>query len=113
MFGNLFDPQAEFFVHDSMRPHWSQSGAVVFVTVALMIRFPNRCWGTLGKERLQWIELQEERLGIAPNPQVPWKVRLRNFDDKTRRLFTKHFIGSKNWSWTFVMESVLLRRDRS
>lgn len=91
MFGNLFDPQAEFFVHDRMRPHWSQSGAVVFVTVRTNDSIPKSVVERWEQERLQWIELQEERLGIAPNPQVPWKVRLRNFDDKTRRLFTKHF----------------------
>ncbi len=32
MLGELFDPTAEVLVHERLRPHWSQAGAIVFVT---------------------------------------------------------------------------------
>jgi len=32
MLGEFFDPQAELFVEDRLRPHWSQAGAIVFIT---------------------------------------------------------------------------------
>lgn len=32
MLGNLFDKKSEFFIHDRLHPHWSQDGAIVFIT---------------------------------------------------------------------------------
>ena len=32
MLGECFDPKAEKFISELCRPHWSQAGAVVFIT---------------------------------------------------------------------------------
>lgn len=32
MLGEFFDPKTEWFVQEHFRPHWSQAGAVVFIT---------------------------------------------------------------------------------
>ena len=32
MLGEIFDPKAETLIYEHCRPHWSQAGAVVFIT---------------------------------------------------------------------------------
>ena len=32
MLGDFFDPKSEIHIHEHCRPHWSQAGAVVFIT---------------------------------------------------------------------------------
>jgi hypothetical protein len=32
--GEFFDPKGEWLIYEHCRPHWSQAGAVVFITFA-------------------------------------------------------------------------------
>jgi type I restriction enzyme R subunit len=42
MLGELFDPQGELLVHEHFRPHWSQAGAVVFITFRTHDSIPHK-----------------------------------------------------------------------
>ena len=46
MLGELFDPKTEYFVHEHFRPHWSQAGAVVFITFRTHDSFHERCYNS-------------------------------------------------------------------
>ncbi|TWU26548.1 hypothetical protein Pla52o_04010 [Novipirellula galeiformis] len=55
MHGELFDPQAELLVHDRLRPHWSQSGAIVFVTFRCIDSIPKSVLQRWDREKNDWL----------------------------------------------------------
>lgn len=56
MLGELFDPKAELFIHDRLRPHWSQAGAIVFVTFRTKDSIPKEVVARWDREKQDWIE---------------------------------------------------------
>lgn len=54
--GELFDPQAELFIHDRLRPHWSQAGAIVFVTFRTVDSIPTEVLTRWDREKQDWVE---------------------------------------------------------
>lgn len=61
MFGDCFDPNAEYFTTDRIRPHWSQSGAIVFITARTRDSIPKSVMKLWDLEKHQWIDRREER----------------------------------------------------
>ncbi|MFM7973632.1 MAG: transposase, partial [Pirellula sp.] len=53
--GELFDPKAEFFIEDRMKPHWSQAGAIVFVTFRTSDSIPVQVLDRWEHEKKDWI----------------------------------------------------------
>ena len=51
MIGELFDPKAELLIHDRLRPHWSQAGAIVFVTFRTIDSIPREVIQRWDRER--------------------------------------------------------------
>lgn len=91
MLGNLFDPKGEFFNHDRLRPHWSQAGAIVFVTARTHDSIPREALLRWEHEKNVWLDNLENRLGITSGRGHHWKDRLLNLHDQDREEFLKHF----------------------
>ncbi len=61
MIGELFDPNAELTIDSHYRPHWSQAGAIVFVTFRTRDSLPQEVLTRWHHEKVEWLE----RKGIS------------------------------------------------
>ena len=68
MFGELFDPKAELFIHDRLRPHWSQAGAIVFVTFRTFDSIPKDVIQRWEREKQDWVERVLHSRGSLRDP---------------------------------------------
>jgi putative transposase len=78
MLGELFDPNGELLIREHCRPHWSQAGAVVFITFRTADSIPREVVQRWDREKLAWLRQRgwdegEEWRDILP--QVPDKDR--------------------------------------
>jgi type I restriction enzyme R subunit len=58
--GELFDPKSDLLIYEHYRPHWSQAGAIVFITFRTQDSIPQsvlECWD---REKQDWIMRQVE-----------------------------------------------------
>ncbi len=85
MLGELFDPKAEFFVHEHIRPHWSQAGAVVFLTFRTHDSIPRGVIQRWEREKQQWLRVR------GHNAAKHWSEVVPTLAKKDRADFQKEF----------------------
>ena len=85
MLGELFDPKAEYFVNDRLRPHWSQAGAIVFVTFHTRDSIPKSVLQRWDREKHDWLDRRVERKGRF------WKEVIGELDASLLADFKRHF----------------------
>lgn len=85
MLGELFDPKAEFFIEERCRPHWSQAGAVTFITFRTHDSIPIDVIKRWDREKHDWLI----RRGIAGGKH--WSDILPDLDEQVRADFKKEF----------------------
>ena len=85
MLGELFDPATEFSIHEHCRPHWSQAGAVVFITFRTADSIPKEVLQRWEREKGDWLI----KHGIAYDRH--WSEILTTLDTKLRTQFKKTF----------------------
>jgi len=85
MIGELFDPQADLIVHDRLRPHWSQSGAIVFVTFRANDSIPPDVIRRWGREKNDWLD----RRGLLEGRH--WSDVISQLDATIRGEFNRQF----------------------
>jgi type I restriction enzyme R subunit len=85
MLGEIFDPKSDFFVNDRLRPHWSQTGAIVFVTFRTKDSIPREVLELWDREKNEWLDRRQLRNGKF------WKKALDTLDKRTRADFDRHF----------------------
>lgn len=85
MLGNLFDPQDDLLIHDRLRPHWSQAGAIVFVTFRTVDSIPQDVIKRWEREKIRWLE--QRGLLIAND----WKHSLNQLTAEDRVAFNREF----------------------
>ena len=85
MLGELFDPTTEFSIHEHCRPHWSQTGAVVFITFRTADSIPKEVLQRWEREKGDWLI----KHGIAYDRH--WSEILLTLDTKLRTQFKKTF----------------------
>ena len=85
MLGEPFDPKAEFFVHEHIRPHWSQAGAVVFITFRRHDSIPREVLQQWEREKREWLHRR------GHNAEEHWSVVLPRLTEKDRADFQKQF----------------------
>ena len=56
MLGEFFDPTDDVLIHERVRPHWSQSGAVVFVTFRTKDSIPKSVLQRWNDEKNDWLD---------------------------------------------------------
>jgi len=71
MLGEPFDPNAEFLVEETCKPHWSQVGAVVFVTFRTHDSIPQDVIAGWERQKQDCVE----RRGYSG---IHWKEALAN-----------------------------------
>lgn len=85
MLGELFDPKAEFSIHEHCRPHWSQAGAVVFITFRTADSIPKEVLIRWEREKADWLRLN------GCKSTLHWSKVLPTLDTKLRNQFKKTF----------------------
>ncbi len=85
MLGEVFDPKGEFAINERMRPHWSQAGAIVFVTFRTKDSIPREVHERWERERHAWLEHRGVRDGLY------WKDALPELEPNVKAEFLRHF----------------------
>jgi putative transposase len=85
MLGELFDPKGELVVYEHCRPHWSQAGAVVFITFRTDDSIPRDVVEGWDREKQEW--LQQRGAGSGAH----WSAIVRDLSEKDRADFQKTF----------------------
>lgn len=84
--GELFDPKAEVLIHEHCRPHWSQVGAIVFITFRTHDSIPREVivrWDREKHDRLK-------RQGLAVSGQH-WSQIIETLNNAERIRFNQEF----------------------
>ncbi len=95
MLGSLFDAREEFFIHERMRPHWSQAGAVVYVTARTCDSIPKEVLIRWEREKKEWFHNRERRMGMPADLHRDWKAKWNELNEQDRGEFRNHFNRQK------------------
>lgn len=87
MIGELFDPKADFSIRETCKPHWSQSGAVVFITFRTRDSIPAEVIGRWERERCDWLI----RSGVMPHDAIQWSEYVDGLAPEAREAFSEQF----------------------
>ena len=63
MLGELFGPDMELLIEDGIRPHWSQTGAIVFVTFRTHDSVPKEVLRRWDHEKNEWMRSRGHTTG--------------------------------------------------
>jgi putative transposase len=85
MLGECFDPKADLDVYENCRPHWSQAGAVVFITFRTHDSIPSEVLERWEREKQQWLRVR----GL--NTRQHWSVVLPTLQEQDQVDFQKQF----------------------
>jgi len=85
MLGELFDPKAETNIYEHCRPHWSQAGAVVFITFRLADSIPREVLERWDREKQEWLRVR------GYGGRIPWKDLLPQLTESDRGDFLREF----------------------
>jgi type I restriction enzyme R subunit len=85
MLGAFFDPKGEFRIRELCRPHWSQAGAVVFITFRTHDSIPREVVERWEREKQQWLSKRGWNAGQG------WSSILPKLSEAHRAEFQKHF----------------------
>jgi type I restriction enzyme R subunit len=86
MLGECFDPKTGWLRSEHYRPHWSQAGAVVFVTFRTHDSIPRDVMDRWAREKQEWLR-QRGHLQSGEK----WSDVVRNLSEKDRADFQKTF----------------------
>ncbi|GAB5406119.1 MAG: transposase [Aureliella sp.] len=83
MLGEIFDPKAELQIAEHFRPHWSQAGAIVFITFRTHDSIPREVLDRWEREKQDWMR----RLGHDEH----WSKALPFLTVEKQRQFKRQF----------------------
>ena len=83
--GELFDPRQEYFVDERLRPHWSQAGAIVFITFRTADSIPREVLDRWDREKNDWLR----RRGLLKDGH--WSDVIDEISKVERSEFNKQF----------------------
>ena len=86
MLGEVFDPKAELLIHEHCRPHWSQAGAIVFITFRTHDSIPREVIDRWDREKQDWVKRQ----GLAMAGQH-WSRVIKSLSDADQVRFNREF----------------------
>lgn len=126
MLGDLFDPKAELLVHERLRPHWSQAGAIVFVTFRTADSIPKKVLARWQNEKREWILKvlngcesrfdaassllsAKGRSGASDGP-IQWSLLLPLLSEMERYAFDFHFHRLREWELDKCHGECVLKR---
>jgi len=85
MLGEPFDRQAELFISEHLRPHWSQAGALVFITFGTHDSIPREVIERWDREKQEWLRVRGLDTG------QPWLTIVETLSEVDRDDFQKTF----------------------
>jgi type I restriction enzyme R subunit len=85
MLGESFDPKGELEIYEQCRPHWSQAGAVVFITFRTHDSIPRAVLERWDREKQEWLRLRGWDIGTH------WATIIPRLSEKDRADFQKTF----------------------
>jgi putative transposase len=85
MLGEFFDPKADLSVHEHFRPHWTQAGAVVFITFRAHDSIPREVLQRWEREKQDWLKTR------GHDAAKHWSVVLPTLTEKDRADFYMQF----------------------
>src|SRR5262245_48573443 len=85
MLGELFDPKAELLIHEHFRPHWSQAGAVVFITFRTQHSIPVEVLQRWEREKQEWLRVR------GCNSKEHWSVVVSTLSERIQADFYRQF----------------------
>ena len=88
MLGEFFDPAAQLFIEERCRPHWTQAGAIVFITFRTHDSIPKEVLERWEHEKQDWIH----RCGHSGH----WTKIVPTLCDADRLAFNKRFERARN-----------------
>ena len=103
MIGELFDPKADLTIDSHYRPHWSQAGAIVFVTFRMKDSIPKEVLVRWHAEKVKWLEQH----GVAFDGDFSKATSILSEEDKSS--FRKHFNRQREFSLDECRGSCVLR----
>lgn len=71
MLGEFFDPKGEWRIADRCRPHWSQAGAVVFITFRTHDSIPREVAERWEREKQEWMAVRGHPVGLHWSEVLP------------------------------------------
>jgi len=83
--GELFDPKAELDISEHFRPHWSQAGAIVFITFRTADSIPKEVLLRWEREKKDWLRRKNLPTNQHSSAIIP------TLNDQLRHEFAKHF----------------------
>lgn len=104
MLGELFDPKAETQIYKHCRPHWSQAGAVVFITFRLADSIPQEVLERWDREKQEWLRVR------GYDSRVDWKTFLPQLKESDREDFLREFNRCREEFLDTCHGSCILRR---
>ncbi len=106
MIGELFDPQADLHIDHHYRAHWSQAGAIVFVTFRSKDSIPREVLHRWHREKIAWLE----RKGIRV--QGDFESALSRLPTDDANAFRKYFNHQREICLDQCLGRCLLRQPR-
>ncbi|TWT56265.1 hypothetical protein CA85_44470 [Allorhodopirellula solitaria] len=91
MIGELFDPNAEFSIRETCKPHWSQAGAVVFITFRTADSIPKEVIHRWHREKCDWLV----RRGYMRPEQDDWKQVVEEIPSEEAHQFRRQFLKAR------------------
>jgi type I restriction enzyme R subunit len=84
MLGEVFDPKADLHIYEHCRPHWSQAGAVVFITFRTADSIPRTVIEHWERQKQDWLK----RRGYGPGDS---SLILKELTEQERVEFNQEF----------------------
>jgi hypothetical protein len=100
MLGDWFDPNGELPVFEHCRPHWSQAGAVVFITFRTHDSIPRDVIERWDRQKQEWLALR------GADPKVHWSGFSQHSPIRIGRSFSKLSNGAARHFWIPAMGAV-------
>jgi putative transposase len=79
------------FVHDRLRPHWSQAGAIVFITARTIDSIPRSVIQRWHCDKNEWLDRLEVRRRTPIRRGRPWHEVLDELPSLDRQRFYRFF----------------------
>ena len=85
MLGEAFDPEGELLIYQHCRPHWSQAGAVAFITFRTQDSIPREVARRWDREKLEWLRIRGQ------DDRTHWSLVLPTLPEQDRADFHRNF----------------------
>ncbi len=85
MLGESFDPKSELLIYGHCRPHWSQAGAVVFITFRAHDSIPREVIERWDREKKEWLRVRGRETGAH------WSAIVQTLSEREKTAFQTTF----------------------